>query len=373
MKHIITFMKKETILTIAWVLTLITAFIIPPSRDYISYIDWRSLGILWGLMLIMAGFKENGFFDWIGTCLLSKTKRVGQLSFVLVFLCFFCSMLITNDVALITFVPFAIFMLEKCGQHKLLIPVIVLQTIAANLGSMLTPIGNPQCLYLYGISDLSLSDFILWMLPYTVLSGVLLLLCLLFMKGRKQTIQMKETLAGTETRKKKWLIYTILFALAILVVARILPYYLMLAAVLIVMVFIDRKVIGSIDYALLFTFIGFFLFTGNLSHIPSINQALTRMVSGHEILTGILASQCISNVPAALLLSGFSDNIKALLIGVNVGGLGTLIASMASLISYKSFAHNYNSEKGRYFLFFTIANVGFLAVLCIFIRIMMRQ
>lgn len=365
-KKILGFIKKETVLSAAILLALISACFVRPSFAYMEYIDWRVLGILLSLMIVMAGFQKNGLFDEIEMRLLSRTKNTAQLTGVLVFLCFFSSMFITNDVALITFVPFAVLTLRKCRQERLMVLVIVLQTIAANLGSMFTPIGNPQNLYLYQLSGMELGEFLLFMLPYTAVSGLLLLITIFVLSARKQKLLLENCSFSAERvffDKKKNVIYFVLFLICLLVVARLLPYYLALAAVLAAVFFADREVLKNVDYCLLFTFIAFFIFTGNLGNLPAFKEVLEELVEGREMLVGILASQCISNVPAALLLSGFTKNSKGLLLGVNIGGLGTLIASMASLISYKIYAHNYNKTKGIYLMWFTFANLIFLAVL----------
>lgn len=363
MKKIIAFFKKETVLTIAWILAIISAFLVKPSKEYIDYIDFKSLGILWSLMVIMAGLQGIGFFKKIGNALLNKAHNSFQLTLILVFLCFFSSMFITNDVALITFVPFAIYMLEACNREDLLIPVIALQTLAANLGSMLTPIGNPQNLYLYGISGMPIKDFLLLMLPYSALTLILLLISALFIPNKSGKLLTTEPEAGEKLSAPVLAIYGALFILALLVVSRVVPYYFLVLAVLVIVFFMQKKVLIQIDYALLFTFIGFFIFTGNLGKIPAISTWLSNLVGGREVITGVLASQAISNVPAALLLSDFSENINDLIIGVNLGGLGTLIASMASLISFKLLAHSHNDKKGKYLGFFTVINVLYLVIL----------
>lgn len=361
-QKIIAFCKKEVVLVVATVLAVASAFVVPPSAAYWGYIDWHVLGVLLSLMIVMAGLQTNGLFDALGEALLLRTKRVWQLVLVLVLLCFFLSMAITNDVALITFVPFAVIALEKSQKQNLLIPVVVLQTVAANLGSMLTPIGNPQNLYLYNLSGMGIGDFVLVMLPYTGLSLGLLLICILFLKGKKDKVVI-EDVTDVELNKTKILVYLILFALAFLVVLKVLQFEIVLAITLLVVFFMERKVLKDVDYCLLLTFISFFVFTGNMGNIPVIKNTLQQLVEGREVLVGVISSQAISNVPAALLLSGFTSNYRALLVGVNLGGLGTLIASMASLISYKILANRYNDKKGKYFLWFTLTNLGFLLIL----------
>lgn len=371
-EKIIGFIKKEVVLVVATVLAFLSAFIVPPSVEYWGYIDWHVLELLLCLMIVMAGLQRCGLFDWLGEALLKRINMVWQLCLVLVMLCFFLSMIITNDVALITFVPFALVTLEKCKQERLLIPVVVLQTVAANLGSMLTPIGNPQNLYLYNVSGMGLLEFILCMLPNTVISFGLILVSLLFVKGKKEKISLREIVYEQTSRerglvdKRQTTVYLILFVLSLLVVAKVISVEIVLVTVLVVVFILDKSVLKNVDYCLLLTFISFFIFTGNLGNITVIRDTLQELVKGRELLIGIVASQGISNVPAALLLSGFTTDYRALLAGVNIGGLGTLIASMASLISYKILANKYNEKKGSYFKWFTIVNIVFLVVLFLF-------
>lgn len=367
-KEVLSFIKRETILTIAFILAVISSFLVTPSLDYFNYIDFRVLGILLSLMIIMAAFQKIGIFDKIGTVLLKQTRTVRQLCGVLILLCFFSSMLITNDVALITFVPFALFTLKKANREDKMIFVIVLQTVAANLGSMLTPTGNPQNLYLYSISEMSFSEFIIFMLPYTAVSLAIIIITLFFCKDEKidTTLLTSEKVVFKFDKKAKLqtTIYTLLFILGILTVCHLIPYYILLAVVVAAVILLDRCVLLKVDYCLIFTFICFFIFIGNIGNIESVKTVLEQAVKGNEVLIGIISSQVISNVPATLMLSGFTTDYKQLLLGVNIGGLGTLIASMASLISYKMYAQNYNTTKGKYLFWFTVCNLVFLAIIC---------
>ena len=365
--QIVAFIKKEVVLVVATVLAVVSAFFIPPSMAYMGYIDWHVLELLFCLMAVMGGLQKCGLFDRLGEALLKRTKKVWQLCLVLVLLCFFMSMVITNDVSLITFVPFALITLQKSGQERLLVSVVVLQTVAANLGSMLTPIGNPQNLYLYNLSQMSFTEFILCMLPNTLISFVLIVSSLLFVKGKDESIVLYQE-ARLCVNKKQTMIYSILFVLSLLVVAKVLACEIALAIILLVVFFTDRQVLKKVDYCLLVTFISFFIFIGNLGNIPMIRESLQMLVGGRELLVGIIASQAISNVPAALLLSGFTRDYRTLLAGVNIGGLGTLIASMASLISYKILVNQYNEKKGTYFKWFTVVNSVFLIILLLFNR-----
>lgn len=365
LSKVIKFIKKDAVLTIAWVLAIISAFIVHPSAEYLDYIDFRSLGILWSLMMIMQIFKENGLFSLVGQKLVSQTKKVWQLVVVLVMLCFFFSMLITNDVALITFVPLAIMILRGCGLTRLMIPVIVLQTIAANLGSMMTPMGNPQNLYLYGLSGLSFGEFAAIVGPYTAIVFVFLLIFCILINAAKDDVEMAESEESKIENKLTIEVFGILFLIAICVVLRLVDYKTLVVAVLAVTFFVSRNSLLKVDYALLLTFIGFFIFTGNMGRIEAVKTALNSLVAGREMIAGVVCSQVISNVPAALLLSGFSSNLKELILGVNFGGLGTLIASMASLISFKLYSAEADANKGTYMVNFTFMNIVFLVILLV--------
>ena len=277
-------------------------------------------------------------------------------------------MIITNDVALLTFVPFGILTLKQAKREDLLLKVVVLQTIAANLGSMLTPIGNPQNLYLYNLAGISLVEFLRLMLPYTLLSLAVLTGVIFFMK--KETMEQqgfasvhKEEKVGGSKFYIHTLIYFLLFVISLLTVAHILPYQLVVAVVGVVVIFTDCKMFKKVDYSLLFTFIAFFIFVGNMQMLPAVKEWILRLVDGRELLMAVLSSQVISNVPAAFLLSGFTDKYDLLIVGTNLGGLGTLIASMASLISYKFYVKEYPEKKGGYFWHFTIMNLFFIIVL----------
>lgn len=368
MNRVLRYFKKDPVLMASLCLAILSTFLVKPSASYIEYIDFRVLGILLSLMLVMAGFQKNDFFDYLGRLLLKKCHNILQLVLVLTFLCFFSSMLITNDVALITFVPFAVMTLRKAGKEKLYIPVIVSQTLAANLGSMLTPLGNPQNLYLYNLAEFSIVSFLKLLFPYTLISGLLLLLMQWFIvrKDAKDSQSLLTENDQVTIRKDifwKNGVYGVLFLCCLLTVFRLVPYYVVLIGILLVLCFLDRYVIGSVDYSLLLTFIFFFVFTGNLGKIEVVQNALSQVIANREVYIGVLASQFISNVPAALLLSGFTNDYSALLLGVDLGGLGTLIASMASLISYKIYAATEGAQKGKYLLVFSVTNIVFLGIL----------
>ena len=360
---ILDFIKKETVFTIAILMAVVSVFFVTPDSRYLDYIDFRTLLLLFCLMAVMAGLQEMGIFLRIGQSLLSHTKSTRALMLILVLLPFFFSMLITNDVALITFVPFAIIVLKLAMLERLLIPLVILQTIAANLGSMLMPMGNPQNLYLFTRSGMSLGNFIALLLPYSLVSLVCIILVIVFMKSSRIEKLSFDDGSSCPISKIKLSGYILLFALCLLCVLKVLNILALTAIVFVFLLVFDRGIFKNIDYSLLGTFIGFFIFIGNMGRIEAFNHFIKTILEGHEVYVSILSSQVISNVPAALLLSGFTDNWPALIIGTNLGGLGTLIASMASLISYKQIARQYSALRGKYLLYFTGANIIMLGVL----------
>ena len=315
MKRILSLLKKDAVLTAAWTLAVLSMAAVPPSIRYIGYLDLHTLGLLFCLMVTMAGLQAIGFFHRLGESLLMRIKSLRQLEILLVLLCFFSSMLITNDVALITFVPFAIELLKMIRREDRLIPVVVLQTIAANLGSMATPIGNPQNLYLYSHYHLGMGVFLRTMLPFALLSLLLILLALL--RGENQPLsfglsEMQTVPGAAPFCRKRLLSYLLMFLLCLGAVGKWIPIPLLLLAVVCIGLFADRTIFSKVDYSLLITFAGFFIFIGNMKQIPWLSSLFQQLVTGHELLCSVAASQVISNVPAALLLSGFTDQSVSL-------------------------------------------------------------
>lgn len=356
-------LKKEPVLLIASVLAVISAFFNPPGKEYLEYIDFRVLGILLSLMLVVAGLQSNSVFIRMGEVLIAGCNSTRKLAAVLIFLCFISGMFITNDVALITFVPFAILTLKMGDKEKFIIPIIVAQTIAANLGSMFTPMGNPQNLYLYGLSGMNMGEFIMLTLPYIIVSAIMLVVFILLIKN--EPLSAAGNAVDTKMSGKQIVVYVVLFLLCILTVLRIVEWYVATVVVVVTVLVLDWRILKKADYGLLLTFIAFFIFVGNMSELTAVKNLLSSLVEGRELLVSIVSSQVISNVPAAVLLSGFTNNYRELIIGINLGGMGTLIASMASLISYKLFANEYPDKKGKYVLRFTVTSVFFLAVLVV--------
>ena len=354
------FCKQEAVLCVAAVLAVASMALEPPSAAYFGYIDWDTLAMLFSLMAVMKGFQHAGLFVWLGNRLLRYTNTTRKLLFALVFLPFVCSMVITNDVSLITFVPFALIVLHMAGQDWLVVPLVVLQTAAANLGSMLTPMGNPQNLYLYTRSGMSFGALVGLMLPYVLASAI----CLAVLIFRCDSAPIAPVSVQSQLAPPRTLaVYAAGFALCLLALFDVVPTLAVLGVVAVFLLFYDRRVLAAVDYALLGTFAAFFVFIGNLGAVPAFRAFLAGILAGHVVPVAVLASQVISNVPAALLLSGFTADWPALIVGCNLGGLGTLIASMASLISYKLVAQNSPGRRSAYLGWFTACNAGMLALL----------
>ena len=363
MKGFRSFIKREPVLVISVLAAAVSCFFVVPDAEYIDYIDFRTLALLYSLMTVVAGLRGAGVFTTMANTLCARAKGIRSVGLILVALSFFSSMLITNDVALLTFVPFSVVVLGMAGRGQDMIRVTVLMTVAANLGSMLTPVGNPQNLYLYSFYNIPFPDFILTTLPVWILSLVLLFGgCFLLPKAGIDEIRGEKT----ELDSKSLIINLSLFAVCLLTVIRVLNWPIMLIAVVAVLLIFDRRLLIKADFMLLLTFVAFFIFAGNLARIEAVDTLLKKILDGREYLTALLSSQVISNVPAALLLSGFTENSKALLLGVNIGGLGTPIASLASLISLKLYSQTEGAKTGKFLLEFTVVNIVLLIVLSLF-------
>lgn len=320
------FFKKETVFSISLILALISCFFVRPSINYLKYINWDTIILLFAIMLIVEVLKNITIFEILVRKLLVRVRGTRGLVFILVFTCFFSSIFITNDVSLIIFVPFAILALRKIDRTDLIIFTVCLQTIAANVGCMVLPIGAPHNIVLYTVSNVSFESFFLILLPYIIVSVVFLLI-LTFLTPNDHIMSLSFRKIGVNRQD-----------------------------------FIKRVFLG-VDYYLLLTFIALFILIGNLESIPFFTIIFKKWILGNEVLFGVLTSQVISNVPAAMLLSGFSTNYEAIIVGINIGGFGTLIASMANLISFKILVREFDEFKARYMAVFTVFNVILLVML----------
>ena len=355
------FIEKETVLCIAALCAVATMFLVPPDLHYLEYIDFRVLCLLLCLMAVVGGFKSVGAFQWLTYQLLCRIRSGRLLGITLVLLPFFSAMLVTNDVALIVFVPFTLALMEQLGCRRQIVPVIVLQTVAANLGSMATPVGNPQNLYLYAAYNMSPSDFFSVTLPLTAVS--LLALIAATYPILPQALPEQQLEDARISGVNKLPVYTALFVLCLLTVFRMVPYPVTTVLIVAIVFVTDRSLLKEIDFMLLITFVCFFIVSENLGRIEAVRSFLQSLLERTTLLTAVGTSQIISNVPAAVLLSGFTEQWQELLAGVNIGGLGTPVASLASLITMKIYTAWPNSNVLKFLGIFTVANILGLVIL----------
>lgn len=360
MQKVLRFVKKNVVLTVATVAALITCFFVPPSVAYIEYFDFRTLACLFITLAVVCALRQIRFFAILARRIVQMTGSLRMLALALVYITFIGSMIIANDMALITFLPLGYFALSVTNNEKYAALLFILQNISANLGGMLTPFGNPQNLYLYSYFSIPTMEFMAIMLPPFILAVVLLTLCCLFFPKTSLSV---DTELGVKLDVKKTVLYLALFAVSILIVFRIVPWQAGLVVIPLVLWFVERESLYMVDYPLLGTFVMFFIFSGNLSQIPAVNNFAAALLEKSTLIVTAASCQFISNVPSAILLSHFTDNYRELLLGVNIGGAGTPIASLASLITLSEFRLLYPEKTGSYIKLFTALNVFFLVVM----------
>ena len=357
------FVKKHTVLTIALALALITSCIVPPDKEYIGYFDFKTLTCLFCTLAVVCALKNIGFFSATARKIVQITGNTRSAVIALAYITFIGSMIIANDMALITFLPLGYFVLSSTGKEKYMAFTFIMQNISANLGGMLTPFGNPQNLYLYSKFNIPTTEFFSIMFPPFALSVTLITGCCLFVKKEPLTINKSES-AKPDT--KKTVLYASLFVYSIAIVFRALPYWTGLILIPAVLIFADRKALKDVDYALLFTFAAFFVFAGNMARINVVNDLLSSLLAKNTLVVSAFSCQIISNVPSAILLSQFTQNYRELLLGVNIGGTGTLIASLASLITLSEYTRLSGGKTRQYICMFSAFNFGFLIILLVF-------
>ena len=357
------FVKKNVVMVVAMAAALITCFIIPPDRAYLDYFDVKTLTCLFCVLAVVCALKNINFFYTLARKIVLVFKNARLSILALVYITFIGSMLIANDMALLTFLPLGLFVLSSTGKGKYMAFTFIMQNIAANLGGMLTPFGNPQNLYLYTKFSIPNGEFMLIMLPPFILSVVLITLCcLIFVKPEPLELKDEKTVLPVG----RTVTYLLLFALAIAIVFRGIPYQIGLVVIPAVLLFMDRKALKMVDYPLLLTFVFFFIFSGNMARINGVRNLFSMLLEKSTLLFSVLSCQVISNVPSAILLSQFTGNYKELLLGVNIGGVGTLIASLASLITFREYTKNNKGKTRYYVLLFSAFNFAFLIILALF-------
>lgn len=354
------FARKNVVMLIALLLAIITCFLVPPDEQYLNYFDLRTLSCLLAVLAIVCALKNVNFFYFLAqqTVKLFKTTRASIIA--LVYITFIGSMLIANDMALLTFLPLGYIVLTNTRKEKYMVFTFVMQNIAANLGGMLTPFGNPQNLYLYSKFNIPTLEFMAIMaIPFAISIFLITVCCFIFV--RKEPLVFEgET---TKPEPKRTTLYLILFTLSIVMVFRVVPYWIGLSIILMMLIIVDRKVLLKVDYPLLLTFVFFFIFAGNMARIEVVRSFFSYLLGLNTLLFSVMSCQVISNVPSAILLSQFTDNYAPLLIGVNIGGVGTLISSLASLITFREYCSHNPGKGGKYLLIFSAFNFAFLFIL----------
>lgn len=360
LKKIGRFARKNIVMLIALFLAIVTCFFVPPDKGYLGYFDLRTLSCLLAVLAIVCALKNVNFFYFLAqqTVKLFKTTRASVIA--LVYITFIGSMLIANDMALLTFLPLGFLVLTNTKKEKYMIFSFVMQNIAANLGGMLTPFGNPQNLYLYSRFNIPTLEFMgIMVIPFAISILLITVSCLIFVK--KEPLEFEGETARPEP--KRTALYLVLFTLSIVMVFRVIPYWIGLPVILIVLLIADRKALLAVDYPLLLTFVFFFIFAGNMARINAVRSFFSYLLGLNTLLFSVLSCQVISNVPSAILLSQFTDNYAPLLIGVNIGGVGTLISSLASLITFREYCSHNPGKGGKYLGIFSAFNFAFLIIL----------
>lgn len=361
------FIRKNTVFVIALAAAAITSILVPPSAEYISYIDPRTLTCLFCTLAVICALRRIHFFSAVAEKIIGFTSNLRNSVVALVYITFLGSMLIANDMALITFLPLGYIVLERTNNQKYMAYVFILQNIAANLGGMLTPFGNPQNLYLYSYFNIPTGEFMTIMLPPFLVAVTLITVCCLVVP-KTPLVYDGET---TVMPKARLALYLALFTLAIVVVFRVIPYTVGLILIPLVLLFADHKSLGDVDYALLGTFVCFFIFSGNVARMDAVRMVMEALLQKSTMVFSALSCQFISNVPSAVLLSRFTENYQELLYGVNIGGCGTLIASLASLITFREYlSHNPGCAK-KYIILFTGMNFAFFGILLGFCAVLL--
>lgn len=361
------FVKKNVVMVIAMTAALVTCFLVPPDREYLDYFDVKTLTCLFCVLAVVCALKNINFFYMLAKKIVWVFRNARMSILALVYITFIGSMLIANDMALLTFLPLGLFVLTSTGKGKYMAFTFIMQNIAANLGGMLTPFGNPQNLYLYTKFEIPNLEFLTIMAPPFVLAVALITVCcLIFVKP--EPLELKDEpiyMPGGRT-----VVYLLLFALAIVIVFRGIPYWIGLIVIPAVLMFMDRKALKMVDYPLLLTFVFFFIFSGNMARIPAVRSLFSVLLEKSTLLFSVISCQVISNVPSAILLSQFTDNYRELLLGVNIGGVGTLIASLASLITFREYTRQNKGKTRYYILLFSAFNFAFLLILAVFVLLM---
>lgn len=357
---VIGFVKKEVVLSVAIVAMIITMFFVPVDKEYLEYFEYKTLIALFCMLAVVAGLKSTNIFELVSKKLIGLFKTRRAVIYCLVYGTYLFDMIVANDMSLITFLPLTYLVLHKTNNDKYLAFTFIMQTIAANMGGMITPYGNPQNLYLFSFYEIAIPEFFKALLLQSITVAVMLFICVLFVKNEPLTLKNEEKF---EIKKKELAVYAVLFVLVILSIFRVVPHVVTLALVILAVLIVDRKRFKYVDYALLATFCVFFVFSGNMARIDAVKELISVIVEKNTLIAGVVSCQFISNVPTAIFLSKFTQNWQDLLIAVNIGSLGIIISSLASLITLKEYLKHQPEGLKKYMIKFTLLNTIFLVVL----------
>ena len=356
------FIKKNAVMFIAMLAAIITCFFVPIDRQYLNYFDYKTLTCLFCVLAVVCALKNIRFFYVLAQRVVSIFKTARSSILALVYITFIGSMLIANDMALLTFLPLGYFVLTTTNKKKYMAFTFIMQNVAANLGGMLTPFGNPQNLYLYTKFNIPTLEFMsIMVVPFLTSVALITLCCFIFVKPEKLELPDEPV----KLNVKRAIVYLVLFALSIIIVFKVVHYLIGLAVILVALLILDRKALKNVDYGLLLTFVFFFIFSGNMSRIPAVQKVFSSLLEKNTLILSALSCQVISNVPSAILLSQFTNNYQSLLLGVNVGGVGTIISSLASLITLREFSAQKEQSVKKYLLQFSAFNFAFLGILLV--------
>ena len=352
---------------VALLAAVVTMFFVPPDRAYWGYFDVKTLTCLFCVLAVVCALKNIQFFYILARKIVQLFKNARIAVLALVYITFIGSMLIANDMALLTFLPLGFLVLDTTGKRKYMAFTYIMQNIAANLGGMLTPFGNPQNLYIYSFYEIPALEFMSIMAPPFVVAVLLITVCCLIFVKNEPLAMADEPVRLPAGRT---VLYLALFTLSIAIVFRGISYWIGLVVIPAVLLIADRKALKMVDYPLLLTFVFFFVFAGNMARIEPVKQAFSWLLEKNTLIFSVLSCQVISNVPSAILLSQFTGNYRQLLLGVNIGGVGTLISSLASLITFREYTKRNPGKTGSYVLLFSAFNFAFLILLTFFALIL---
>lgn len=357
-------LAHNPLLVISALAALVTMFFVPPSAEYLSYFNWHTLACLFSILAVIAAIDSSGLLEYVAHSLVEHVNSTRALVIALVLVTLCCSMVLSNDMTLVTVLPLAVVLLKSVNREAEIPFAFIVITLTANLGGMLLPFGNPHNLYLYSVFGVDFGDFVATMAPPLILSVALILVRCCFVKKAEFHYKKPESIRLSKPRVA---IYTVLFALCIAMTVDAVPYLMGMVAIVVVLAITDRRVFAKTDYALVLTFVCFFIFSGNIAQIPAISQLFSDVLATcGAFVTSLISSQVISNVPSAILISHFSNDWAGIALGTNVGAVGTPISSLATLITLRQYQKSGLGNNGKFIARFEVYNFAFLIIVSLF-------